>query len=1084
MFKKFIQRPVLAISVSLVIVFLGLISIKSLPVSQFPEIAPPRVMVFIAYPGASADVLVNTTLIPLERAINGVQGMQYIISDATSAGEATIQVVFEPGTDPNAAVVNVKTRVDQVMNNLPPLVQREGIIISPIQPSMLMYVNLYSTDKNADEKFLYNYANVHIIPELQRIKGMGRAQNLGSRSYAMRIWLKPDRMRAYNVSTEEVMEAINEQSVIGRPGRLGLSSGKKVQSLEYVLVYKGRFNKPEEYENIIVRATPEGEILKLKDIAHIELGSEFFDIYSSKDGYPSASIVLKQNFGTNAQELIARTKEKLEELKKDFPPGMDYEISYDVSKFLDASIDQVLRTLLEAFILVAIVVFVFLGDFRSTLIPVLAVPVSLLGAFIFMNFLGLTINLITLFALVLAIGIVVDNAIVVVEAVHAKMEDNARLTPYQAVLNVLDEIGGAIIAITLVMTAVFVPVAFLSGPVGMFYRQFSITMASAILLSGLVALTLTPVLCAIMLKNPHQKKHRKTPVTLFLTWFNRTFEKTTNTYTKLLTLIVHRRVLTFGILIVFSFITLELNKKLPSGFIPNEDQGMIYGIVQTPPGTTLERTNEIAHELQKIAKEIPDIQSVTSLAGYEILTEGRGSNAGTCLINLKNWAERKHSVHEIIEELEQKAKDIGAVVEFFEPPAVPGYGSSDGFSLRLLDKNTTIDYQEFDKINKQFMEALSKRKELTGLFTFYAANYPQYEIIIDNEKAMQKGISIGKAMENLNILIGSTYEQGFTRFQNFFKVYTQAAPEYRRMPTDLENLFIKNDKDEMVPYSSFMKLVKTQGPNEITRFNLYNSSSIRGMPAPGYTTGEAIKAIQEVAQQTLPQGYDIAWEGLSYDEAQRGNEDLYIFIIVLIFVYLVLAAQYESFILPLAVILSLPVGVLGSFLLLKLMGLANDIYAQIALIMLVGLLGKNAVLIVEFAVQKHQQGFSVREAAIEGAKVRLRPILMTSFAFIAGLIPLMRATGAGAVANRTIGSSAMGGMVLGTILGVLIIPGLYYIFGKMIEGKKLIKYEEVNPLTEEIAHKQLKRENVFRRLQKRFTKNSKNSNRNENQHPL
>ncbi len=578
MFQKFIHRPVLAISVSLVIVFLGLISIRSIPVSQFPEIAPPRVMVFIAYPGASVDVLVNTTLIPLERAINGIQGMQYIISDATSAGEATIQVVFEPGTDPNAAVVNVKTRVDQIMNNLPPLIQREGIIISPIQPSMLMYVNLYSTDKNADEKFLYNYANVHIIPELQRIKGMGRAQNLGSRSYAMRIWLKPDRMRAYNVSTEEVMQAVSEQSVIGRPGRLGLSSGKQVQSLEYVLVYKGRFNKPEEYENIIIRATPEGEILKLKDVARIELGSEFFDIYSNKDGYPSASIVLKQNFGTNASEIIKETKSKLDELKKDFPPGMDYEISYDVSKFLDASIDQVIHTLVEAFILVAIVVFVFLGDFRSTLIPVIAVPISLVGAFIFMSFLGLTLNLITLFALVLAIGIVVDDAIVVVEAVHAKM-DEEHLTPYQAVKKVLHEISGAIIAITLVMTAVFVPLAFLSGPVGMFYRQFSITMASAILLSGLIALTLTPVLCAIILKSHHGKKRRRTPINIFLDWFNRNFEKITGKYTKLLTLIAHRRILTFGVLGFFAFGIFSLNQKLPAGFIPNEDQSMIYAII-------------------------------------------------------------------------------------------------------------------------------------------------------------------------------------------------------------------------------------------------------------------------------------------------------------------------------------------------------------------------------------------------------------------------------------------------------------------------------------------------------------------------
>jgi HAE1 family hydrophobic/amphiphilic exporter-1 len=1050
MFSKFIQRPVLAISLSVAIVFLGILAINTRPVSQFPDIAPPRVNIFLAYPGASAQVLVESTLIPLERAINGVQGMLYITSDATSAGEATIQIVFEPGTDPNAAVVNVKTRVDAIMNNLPPLVQREGIIITPIQPSMLMYVNLYSKDKNADEKFLYNYANVHIIPELQRIKGMGRAQILGSRNFAMRIWLKPDRMRAYNVSTEEVMKAMEEQSIIGRPGRLGQASGKTAQSLEFTLSYKGRFNKPEEYENIIVRANANGEMLKLKDVAEVELGSEFFDIYSNKDGYASASIVLKQNFGTNASEVIEHAKEKLKELEKDFPPGMEYEINYDVSKFVDASIEKVLHTLFEAFILVAIVVFLFLGDWRSTLIPIIAVPVSLVGAFVFMQMFGLTINLITLFALVLAIGIVVDDAIVVVEAVHAKMEEE-HLSPYHAVRKVLGEISGAVIAITLIMTAVFVPIAFLGGPVGVFYRQFSITMASSIILSGVVALTLTPVLCAMILKNNHGRPKKRTPINKFIDWFNRHFEHLTGRYTRLLKLIVNRRVITFGMLTAFAIGIFGISKILPSGFIPNEDQGQIYAIIQTPPGSTLERTNDVSRQLQKIAEEIPDIESVTSLAGYEILTEGRGSNAGTCLINLKDWENRKHSVKKVIEELEEKSKDLGATIEFFEPPAVPGYGSSDGFSLRLLNKNSTIDYQEFDAVNTEFMNALKNRKELTGLFTFYAANYPQYEIIIDNEKAMQKGVSIGAAMENLNILIGSTYEQGFTRFNTFYKVYTQSGPEYRRLPSDILNLYVKNNRDEMVPYSSFVTLRKTQGPNEITRFNLYTSSSIRGVPQEGYTTGDAIEAIKEVAAQTLPNGYDIAWEGLSYDEANRGNEAVVIFIIVLIFVYLVLASQYESFIIPLAVVFSLPAGVFGSFLLLKFLGLSNDIYAQIGLIMLVGLLGKNAVLIVEFAVQKANQGYSVLEAAIEGARVRFRPILMTSFAFIAGLIPLVRATGAGAVGNRTIGSSALGGMLFGTIFGVILVPGLYYIFGKLAEGRKLIQDEDHNPLTEDMV---------------------------------
>jgi HAE1 family hydrophobic/amphiphilic exporter-1 len=1066
MFSKFIQRPVLAISMALAIVFMGFLAINTRPISQFPEIAPPRVSVFIHYPGASADVLVKSSIVPLERAINGVQGMQYIISAATSAGEATIQVVFEPGTDPNAAVVNIKTRVDQVINNLPILVQREGVTIMPIQPSMLMYVNLYSTDENADEKFLFNYAQVNILPELQRINGMGRAQILGSRQYAMRIWLKPDRMRAYNVSTDEVMKALETQSIIGRPGRIGQASGQTAQSLEYVLVYVGRFNTPEQYENIIVKANPEGEILKLKDVANVELGSEYYDIYSNKDGHPSASIVLKQNIGSNASEVIEAAKKKLKEMEKDFPPGMSYEINYDVSKFVDASIEKVLHTLVEAFILVALVVFLFLGDLRSTLIPTLAVPVSLIGAFVFMQMFGLTINLITLFALVLAIGIVVDDAIVVVEAVHAKMEEK-HLSPYKAVKEVLNEISGAIIAITLIMTSVFIPVAFMPGPVGVFYRQFSITMASSIILSGVVALTLTPVLCAMILKNNHGKPRRKSPVNMFIDWFNRRFDKLTGRYTNLLKLIANRRVVTWGLLGIFCVGIFLVNKVLPAGFIPNEDQGMVYAIIQTPPGSTLERTNDISRRLQKIAEEIEGIQSVTSLAGYEILTEGRGSNSGTCIINLKDWSEREHSVHEIIEELEEKTKDLGALIEFYEPPAVPGYGSSDGFSLRLLDKSNETDYQEFDKVNIQFMDALRKRKELTSLFTFYAANYPQYELIIDNNLAMQKGVSIGEAMENLNILIGSTYEQGFTRFNNFFKVYVQSSPEYRKLPTDVLNLFIKNDVGEMVPYSSFMRMEKTQGPNEITRYNLYTSSPIRGVPAPGYTTGDAINAIREVAKD-LPNGYDIAWEGLSYDEADRGNEAIYIFLVVLLFVYLVLSAQYESFIIPLVVLFSLPAGVFGSFLLLKLMGLGNDIYAQIGLIMLVGLLGKNAVLIVEYAVLKNNEGATVVEAAIEGAKMRFRPILMTSLAFIAGLLPLVVATGPGAVGNHTIGASALGGMIFGTMFGVIIVPGLYVIFGTLAHGRKLIKDEDHTPLTEDIkfSRRMLKTKKALKKIRK------------------
>ncbi|MEE4185730.1 MAG: efflux RND transporter permease subunit [Gammaproteobacteria bacterium] len=1053
MFGKILHRPALAIVISLILMFLGTLAIVTLPVSQFPSVAPPRVQVSIAYPGASAKVLEESVLIPLERSINGVQDMKYMVSDATSAGEATLQVIFQQGTDANQAVVNVINRVDQVKTSLPPLVQREGIIVNLIQPQMLMYVNLYSTSADADMKFLFNYAWVNLLPELKRIDGVGNATILGSRQYAMRVWLKPDRMRAYDVSTEQVMEALEEQSIIGSPGRLGLATGQTSQSLEYVLTYEGRYNMPEQYEQIILRATEEGELLRLGDVARIELGSEFYDIYSNLDGNPSAAIVLKQSYGSNAQEVIERVKEKLEEIKGEaFPPGMDFEISYDVSSFLDASIEKVVHTLLEAFVLVALVVYLFLGDWRSTLIPTLAVPVSLIGTFFFMQLLGVNINLITLFALVLAIGIVVDNAIVVVEAVHAKMHDTD-LGPYRATQEVLHEISGAIIAITLVMTAVFVPVTFMTGPVGVFYRQFSITMAVAIVLSGVVALTLTPVLCAMILKRPDGSVRSRGPVGRALDRFNHGFETATARYVGLLQMIVSRRVVTLGVLAACGVGVFGLNTQLASGFIPNEDQGMLYAIIQTPPGSTLERTYAKSRELQEIAESIEGIQSVSALAGYEVLTEGRGSNAGTCLINLKPWSERDQTIDEIVHELEEKSREIaGMTVEFFGPPAVPGYGAAGGFDLRLLDKTNTGDYDRLGEINERFMAALGERPELRGLFTFFSASYPQYELVVDNQVAMQKGVSIAKAMDNLSILIGSTYEQGFIRFGSFYKVYVQAEAEYRRMPSDIDDLYVENDQGEMVPYSAFMTMRKKQGLNEITRYNAYPSAAIQGAAADGYSSGDAIKAVQEVAAEVLPRGYDIGWGGLSLDEVRRGNEAVYIFIVVLVFVYLILVGQYESFILPLAVILSLPVGVLGSLVLLKLMGLENNVYAQVGLIMLVGLLGKNAVLIVEFAVQKHQQGLSVREAAIEGARVRFRPILMTSFAFIAGLIPLVFASGAGAIGNRTIGASSAGGMLLGTVIGVLIIPGLYFLFGRLDENRRLIRDEHEGPLSEVLEY--------------------------------
>ncbi|PQO33613.1 efflux RND transporter permease subunit [Blastopirellula marina] len=1140
MFAKFLHRPALAIVISLLILFMGGLSITSLPISQFPSVAPPSVVVAVSYPGASAKILVNSTLVILERAINGVPNMRYMTSAATSAGEASIMITFEPGTDPNVAVLNVNNRIQMVKNRLPPIVEREGIIVMQNMTSMLMYVNVYSKDPNHDQNFLYNYVSANLLPEIQRIRGVGRAKILGNRAYAMRVELDLDRMRAYRVSAADIMETIKEQSMIGSPGRLGQATGTTSQTIEYVLTWVGRYNKPEQYANLILRANPNGEILRIKDVAKVTLGSSFYDLYSDIDGYPSASIVLKQIPGSNASEVIEQVKEKLKEFKEEsFPPGMDYAVSYDVSNFLDASIEKVLHTLFEAFILVSLVVFLFLGDFRSTLIPTLAVPVSLIGTFFFMSMFGMSINLITLFALVLAIGVVVDDAIVVVEAVHAKMHEK-HLSPYAATKEVIGEIAGAIIAITLVMTSVFIPVTFMPGAVGVFYRQFALTMAMSIVLSGVVALTLTPVLCAMILK-PHSKHEKQTgligftnrclkaiggnnafvlrgllaivlgvaagygvyevlhieivheviseqftltptrmivigslmavlftfsfraalsgsepgetkkrgPIGSFLHVFDRGVEAVTAGYTRLVGLVVTRRILTMAVIGAFGYGILMVNQVLPSGFIPLEDQGVIYGIIQTPPGSTLEYTNSKSHELQKICEEFDEITSVTSLAGYEILTEGRGSNAGTCLINLKPWADRKLTSKQIIEELEEKGRDIANVkLEFFEPPAVPGFGAAGGFSLCLLDKTNSGDYEAFGEITEKFLDDLGKRKELKGIFTFFANNYPQYEIIIDNDVAMQKGVSIQDAMENLSIVVGSTWEQGFIRFGQFYKVYVQSSPEFRRYPEDLENMFVKNDEGEMVPYSSFMKLEKRQGMNEINRYNLYTTAIIQGAPAPGYSSGQAIDAIKEVAAQTLPHGYDIGWQGLSYDEANKGNTAIYIFAIVVLFVYLVLVGQYESFLLPLAVLISLPVGLFGSFLMLKAMGLSNDVYCQIGLVMLVGLLGKNAILIIEFAVQRRHEGLSIKDAAIEGGNLRFRPIVMTSFAFIAGLIPLVRATGPGAIGNRTIGTTAVGGMLMGTLIGVLVIPGLYYLFAKISDGKKLIRDEHDDPLSE------------------------------------
>jgi hydrophobic/amphiphilic exporter-1 (mainly G- bacteria), HAE1 family len=1045
MFAKFLHRPVLSIVISLLIALLGLISLTQLPVTQFPDIAPPEVNVTTKFIGANAEACVKAVVTPLERAINGVPGMAYMSSVSGNDGTSVIQIIFKAGTDPEIASVNVQNRVTSVLDELPEEAIKQGVIVEKVQNSMLMYVNILSSNPNLDEKFLYNFADINVLRELKRIEGVGLADIMGSREYAMRVWLKPDKLVMYNISAPEIITKLRAQNVEAAPGKIGESSGKDSQSLQYILRYTGKHNTVEAYENLVLSSKEGGEMLRLKDVADVEFDSQDYDVLSKENGQPSAAIVLKQRPGTNAKQVIENIKARMEEIKADsFPPGMDYTVSYDVSQFLDASIHEVLKTLIEAFLLVTLVVFVFLQDFRSTLIPILAVPVSLIGTFCFMQLMGFSLNLITLFALVLAIGIVVDNAIVVIEAVHYKME-HAGLSPRKATEAAMQEISGAIIAITLVMSAVFIPVAFVSGPTGIFYRQFSLTMAVSIVLSGFTALTLTPALCALFLKRPsHSGQQHQTKLQKFFGGFNRWYDSLSGKYKQLINNIAPKNLLTLAIFLGFSLGVAALGMIVPSGFIPEEDQGTIYANITTPSGATLERTEKVVDEVQQIANKIDSVNSVSSLAGFSVLSDGTGSVYGMNLISLKNWRDRAVTDKEVISILEQKTSHIkDGTIEFFTPPPVPGFGNSSGFEMRLLDKTGSGNLEQMQRVADTFVKTLNERPEIESVFTTFNASFPQFLLHIDGDKAAHKGVTAENAMSTLQTLIGSEYATNFIRFGQMYRVMVQALPDYRAQPDDLLNLYIKNDADKMVPFSSFLSVEKVYGPEQLTRYNMYPSAMINGQPAPGYSSGQALAAIKEAAAQKLPKGFGYDWAGASRDQAQAGNESIYIFLVCLLFVYLLLAAQYESFLLPISVIFSLPIGISGALFFLMMMGLENNIYAQIAMIMLIGILGKNAILIIEFAELKHGEGRTVIEAATEAAVLRLRPILMTSFAFIAGLIPLMFATGAGKIGNNTIGSAAAGGMIIGTIFGVIIIPGLYVIFATLADKYRNTESDEV-----------------------------------------
>lgn len=1043
MVKIFIERKILSIVISILILLLGLISLVQLPITQFPEIAPPEVTVTTKYTGANAEACVKAVVTPLERAINGVPGMSYMTSVSGNDGTSVVQIVFKSGTDPDVAAVNVQNRVSSTLDELPEEVIKAGVLVEKVQNSMLMYLNVLSADTVLDEAFLYNFTDINILPELKRIEGVGFADIMGMREYAMRVWLKPDKLKMYNLSAAEIIKKLKEQNVEAAPGKIGESSGKLSQSLQFVLKYTGKLNTVESYENLVMSTSTGGELVRLKDVASVEFGSQEYDVISKENGKPSAAIMIKQRPGTNAQDVIAKIKKRMVEIKENsFAPGMDFTISYDVSVFLNASIREVIKTLVEAFLLVALVVFLFLQDSRSTLIPILAIPVSLVGTFFFMQLMGFSLNMITLFAMVLAIGIVVDNAIVVVEAVHAKLE-TTQLTVKEATHQAMSEITPAIIGITLVMSAVFIPVSFLEGPTGIFYRQFSLTMAISIVLSGITALTLTPALCVMLLKNTHSHalndiRHsdsifNRNPRFLgrFFNSFNENYNGIAIKYRELIQRTANQRILTWLVLFLFSLGIGLFSNLVPTGFIPNEDQGAIYANITAPVGATLERTDKVVDQIQEMAQSIPEIESVSSLSGYSVLSEGVGSVYGMNLINLKNWSDRDLSDQEIIKILEKRTRNIkDANIEFFTPPPVPGYGNSSGFELRLLDKSGKGTTSDFQLVSDDFVKKLNNRPEIENAFTTYNAKFPQYLLHIDGDKAAQNGITAENAMSTLQTLIGSEYATNFIRFGQLYRVMVQSLPEYRSKPDDILKFTIKNEYGTIIPFSSFLKIEKVYGPEQITRYNMFPSSMINGQPAAGYSSGQAIQAVKEVAQDYLPKNYGYDWAGSSRDQANSSGQTLIVFAISLVFVYLLLSAQYESFILPFPVLISLPAGIFGAYFFLWLLGLESNIYAQISLIMLIGILGKNAILIVEFAVLKQSQGLTALNAVVEAATDRLRPILMTSFAFIAGLFPLLLASGAGKIGNNTIGASSVGGMLLGTVFGVILIPGLFVIFNK------------------------------------------------------
>lgn len=1038
---RFINRPVLSTVISVVIVILGLLGLVSLPVTQYPDIAPPTVRVNTSYQGANAQAVLNSVIAPLEEQINGVENMMYMTSTATNTGDASIEVYFKQGTDPDMAAVNVQNRVSKALGLLPSEVTQVGVTAEKRQTSMLLGFAFFSPDDRYDIKFLENYANINIIPEIKRIPGVGDAMVMGA-DYSMRIWLKPDVMAQYGLMPTDVAAALAEQNIEAAPGQFGEEGD---QSFQYIMRYKGRLQTEEEFGDIVVRATSDGEVLRLKDIANIELGRLTYGFSNHVNGHEGVTSMIFQTAGSNATQIINDIKSYLERIKPTLPPGMDYVILLDTNDFLFASIHEVIKTLIEAFILVFLVVYIFLQDFRSTLIPAIAIPVALVGTFFVLYLIGFSVNLLTLSAMVLAIAIVVDDAIVVVEGVHAKL-DQGYTSARKASIDAMSELSGAIVSITLVMMAVFIPVSFMTGTSGTFYRQFGLTMAIAIGFSAVNALTLSPALCAVFLK-PHREEGEKkmSLIDRFHASFNAAYDVTLKKYKKSVLFFIHKRVLSF-LIVAGSIVALFLLMKItPTGMVPNEDTGTVFAAVNLTPGTSKERTEAVMQQIDSLVAANPAVKSRTSITGYSFMG-GQGNSYGTSIIKLKDWSERQGkgmSSDDVVGALTMQTRQLvkDGQVMLFAPPMITGYGASNGFEFNLQDK-TGGDLDRFFEVAQQFLGVLNQRPEIMYAMTTFNPNFPQYMVDIDAAKCKQAGLSPSDILTTLQGYFGGLYASNFNRFGKLYRVMIQADPEARISPESLNGIMVRNGT-EMAPITQFVSLRKIYGPDNINRFNMYTSMKVSGMPKPGVSSGEAIKAIEEVASQMLPTGYGFEFSSLSREEQSTGTSTTaMIFLLCLVFVYLLLSAQYESYILPLAVILSIPFGLLGTFIFAQIMGVENNIYLQIALIMLIGLLAKNAILIVQFALARRESGMSIASAAVSGAAARLRPILMTSFAMIIGLLPLMFASGVGANGNRSLGAGSVGGMLIGMILQLFVVPALFVAFQALQEKFKPIQWKD------------------------------------------